>query len=201
MTLARAWLIAFGLFIVPAMASQGFEPIGAIEATMDGRKLTWHVPGSSGGADGSGAMWMSIEPGTATAIIGGFESRDVEFDRDPATGRPVVAGEGSQIVLTFEFPLEASSAELRLPSAGPSEASILFMPAVGNYAVMHGMDEGEVSVSLIEARKTGSSRFEGTFSGRLVDGAGKVLGEITGGRFSVDGASFFDPEQVGPTRK
>jgi hypothetical protein len=201
MTRWTAFLIWLGFGLVPGLASAGFDTIGTIEATVDGRTMTWHVPGGSGGADGSGAMWMSIEPGTATAIIGGFESRDVEFGRDPTTGHPVVAGEGSQIVLTFEFPLEASSAELRLPADGPSEASMLFMPAVGNYAVMHGMDKGEVSVSLIEARKTGSSRFEGTFSGRLVDGAGKVLWEITGGRFSVDGANFFDPEQAGPIRK
>jgi hypothetical protein len=142
-------------------------------------------------------MWMILSPEegeVATAAIGGFESKDIVFGRDPETDLPTVSGEGSQLVITFQSPLGASSAELSLPSQGAGDASVLLMPTVGDYAVMHGMDEGTISVSLIEANKIGPSRFEGKFSGQLVDRDGKFLGQITEGRFQVRSAVYFNPE-------
>ena len=44
-----------------------------------------------------------------------------------------------------------------------------------------------------DARKSGGSRFEGSFSGTVSDRAGKVNRTIANGRFAVDGAVFFDP--------
>src|SRR5690606_41657474 len=65
------------------------------------KTMTWYVPGRNAGDDGSaGALWMSMQPGTGKAVIGGYESRDTTFGRDPATGKPTVSGQGSQVIIT-----------------------------------------------------------------------------------------------------
>ena len=80
--------LVFGLLSAASHAQ--FEPIGTIEATVDGKAMTWHVPGRNADDGSAGAMWMSMQPGTGKAVIGGYESRDTKFGRDPATGKPTV---------------------------------------------------------------------------------------------------------------
>jgi len=184
--------IAFAL--LPTASHAEFESIGTIEATVDGKAMTWHVPAPSAGDDGSaGAMWMSMQPGSGKAVIGGYESRDTRFGRDPATGRPTVSGKGSQVIISFEFPDGASSARFGLPVTGAQDVSVWVLPAIGDHAGMQALATGELSVSRIDARKNGGSRFEGSFSGTVSDRAGKVKRTIANGRFAVDGAVFFDP--------
>lgn len=176
------------------------ETIGTIEATLGGEEKTWYVVTDDVNEAANGAIWMILPGGdgaTATAALGGFESTEVVFSRDPDTGHPGVAGEGSQLVISFEFPLNARNAEINLPAAGPNSSSLILLPRTGDYSRMHGMDRGTISVSRIEANKAGSSIFEGTFSGRVVDRTGEEIGEISNGRFKVDGARFFSADTEG----
>jgi len=185
-------VLVLGFFSAASQAQ--FESIGTIEATVDGKTMTWHVPGRSAGNDGSaGAMWMSMQPGAGKAVIGGYESRDTTFGRDPATGKPTVSGKGSQVIITFDFPERASSARFGLPAKGAEDVSVWVLPTIGDHAGMQVLNAGSLSVSRIEARKSGASRFEGSFSGTISDRAGKVKRTVANGRFAVDGAVFFDP--------
>lgn len=191
MTRRPPLLLLLGLSLLHCVPTGAFEPIGTIEAVMDGQPRTWYIPGGRDSSTGSGAMWMSVSPGVGTAVLGGFESRDVEFGMDPASGIPTATGEGSQIVITFEFLLDVTSAESSLSG---QDFSILFLPAIGDHGRMQGMDQGKLSASLVQASRTDASQFEGTFSGRLVDGDGQVRARLVEGGFKVHGAIFFDPE-------
>lgn len=194
MTTLWRLLITLALAPLPVASHAQFEPIGTIEATIDGKAMTWHVPGRSAGDDGSaGAMWMSMQPGTGKAVIGGYESRDTTFGRDPATGKPTVSGKGSQVIITFDFPERASDAHFGLPATGAQDVSVWVLPTIGDHAGMQALNAGNLSVSRIEARRGGASRFEGSFSGTISDRAGKAKRTVANGRFSVDGAVFFDP--------
>ncbi|HLS55384.1 MAG TPA: hypothetical protein VK052_04880 [Zeimonas sp.] len=194
MTTLRRLLITLALALLPAASHAQFQAIGTIEATIDGKTMTWYVPGRNAGDDGSaGAMWMSMQPGTGKAVIGGYESRDTTFGRDPATGKPTVSGQGSQVIITFDFPERASDARFGLPAKGAHDVSVWVLPTIGDHAGMQVLNAGNLSVSRIEARRSGASRFEGSFSGTISDRAGKVKRAIANGRFTVDGAVFFDP--------
>lgn len=188
-------VLVLGLFSAASHAQ--FDAIGTIEAIVDGKTMTWHVPARSAGDDGSaGAMWMSMQPGTGKAVIGGYESRDTKFGRDPATGKPTVSGKGSQVIISFDFPEGASSARFALPVQGAQDVSVWVLPTIGDHAGMQVLKAGSLSVSRIEARKSGASRFEGSFSGTISDRAGKLKRTVADGRFSVDGAVFFDPARA-----
>lgn len=187
--------LLLGLFSAASHAQ--FEPIGTIEATIDGTTMTWYVPGRDTGDGSAGAMWMSMQPGAGKAVIGGYESRDTKFGRDPATGKPTVSGKGSQVIISFDFPEEASSARFDLPAKGAQDVSVWVLPAIGDHAGMQVLQTGRLSVSRIEARRSGGSRFDGSFSGTISDRAGKVKRTVASGRFAVDGAAFFDPMAKG----
>ncbi len=101
--------------------------------------------------------------------------------------------EGSQMSISFKFPLGANSMEYRMPSVGDDVANVILMTRVGDYASMQPLNDGTVSVTQIEANKTGLSRFEGTFGGKLINKEGVVIGNISDGRFSVDGAVHYQP--------
>jgi hypothetical protein len=191
--------LAMALGAAAANLGADYETVGTIQATLSGKQKTWHVIVDADDEVATGAIWMILPSGdgdTATAAIGGFESTDVVFSQDPDTGHPRVTGEGSQLVISFEFPLNASKVEVDLPTKGANSSSLILLPAVGDYSQMSGMDRGTISISRIEANKTGSSRFEGTFSGRLVDRAGEEIGELVNGRFKVGGARFFNADEV-----
>lgn len=55
---------------------------------------------------------------------------------------------------------------------GSEEVSILLLPRAGVYNVMHGMEEGALNATRIDAQRSGGSAFAGTFSGTLVDNEG-----------------------------
>jgi hypothetical protein len=185
-------VLVLGLFSAASQAH--YESVGTIEATIDGKTMTWHVPDPNAGDDGSaGAMWMAMQPGTGKAVIGGYESRDTKFGRDPATGKPTASGKGSQVIISFDFPEGASSARFDLPVKGAEDVSVWVLPTIGDHAGMQALKAGSLSVSRIESRKSGASRFEGSFSGTISDRAGKMKRTVANGRFTVDGAVFFDP--------
>lgn len=189
------------LTTLPAMllalaAHAEFEPVGTVTALVDGEQRTWYIPGDETGDGGSGAMWMQVEPGTATAVLGGFESRDVRFGRNPDSGVPTVAGEGSQISLSFQFPEGAQQLEARLPTRGNEAVSLLLLPRVGDYRAMYAMEEGHLKVTTLQINRSGTSVFSGEFEGVLRDDEGEVVHRLEKGQFSVEGASFFDLEEA-----
>ncbi len=171
-----------------------FDPIGTITATVDGEPRTWYIPGEVTGDGGSGAIWMMLDEGSGTVVLGGFDSRDVSFGRDPDTGYPSVSGDGSQISVSFGFASGVSSKRYTLPATGDDEASILLLPQAGVYKTMYGMEEGTLNATRIEASRIGPSAFAGTFSGTLVGPEGAVIHRITDGQFTVDQAIFFELE-------
>ncbi|MDO8861061.1 hypothetical protein Q6D67_05035 [Haliea sp. E1-2-M8] len=184
------------LALLPASLHAQFDPIGTITAVVDGEPRTWHIPGATIEDGGSGAMWMMLDDKSGTAVLGGFDSRDIRFGRDPDTGYPSVSGSGSQISISFGFTPGTSSNRYTLPAQGSEEASILLLPQAGVYNVMYDMDEGTLDASRIDASRSGPSAFAGSFSGTLVDKDGAVVHRITDGRFSVDNAMFFELESA-----
>lgn len=190
------YITALSLLLLSLFARADFDPIGTLTATLDGQERTWYIPGDETGDGGSGAMWMEVEAGTATVVLGGFESRAVRFGRDPETDIPSVEGEGSQISLSFQFPQGTQRLDTRLPAEGDEEVSLLLLPTVGDYRVMHGMDEGRLTVTTLETNRQGPSAFSGQFEGVLRDGDGEVVHRLKDGRFSVEGARFFALEET-----
>lgn len=189
-------LTALSLMLLSLFARADFEPIGTLTATVDGQERTWYIPGDETGDGGSGAIWMEVEVGTATVVLGGFESRAVSFGRNPDTGVPTVGGEGSQISLSFQFPRGSQRLETRLPAKGDEEVSLLLLPTVGDYRVMHSMEEGSLTVTTLEANRQGPSTFSGRFEGVLRDRDGDVVHRLEDGRFAVEEASFFALEDA-----
>ena len=186
--------VALPLLLAGMLARAEFDPIGSITATVDGVERTWYIPGETGTDGGSGAMWMEVEPGTGTAVLGGFESRSVTFGRDAQTGAPVVSGEGSQISLSFQFAQGVQSLQAKLPGNGDDQVSLLLLPTAGSYAVMHSMEEGHLNVTTLRANRSGDSSFSGEFHGVLMDRDGALVHRFENGRFSVSNAQFFDLE-------
>ncbi len=194
----RSLCAALVLTIAPTASLHAqFDPIGTITALVDGEPRTWYIPGETSEDSGSGAMWMQPDEGSGTVVLGGFDSRDIRFERHPDTGYPTVSGSGSQISVSFGFRPGASSQRHDLPGKGREEVSILLLPRAGIYNIMYGMDEGSLEATLIDARKSGHSAFAGTFSGNLVNNEGAVIHRITDGRFNVDKATFFELEPSG----
>lgn len=171
--------------------------IGTIEAQLDGQPVTWHVLESDAieGAAGKSALWMQLDEGTRIATIGGFESRDVSFSRDPASGMVHVAGEGSQISLALQFPQGAERVDYVKPGNGPHDAQVVIQPRAGDYSALHMLQSGKLTLDTLVAKQQGDSRFEGTFEGELVNPEGEEVGTLSNGRFSVDQAAFFDPAE------
>ena len=189
---------ALMLTIVPAASVLAqFDPIGTITALVDGEPRTWYIPGETSEGSGSGAMWMLPDEHSGTVVLGGFDSRDIRFERHPDTGYPTVSGSGSQISVSFGFRPGSSSQRHNLPGKGREEVSILLLPRAGVYNVMYGMNEGSLEATLIDARQSGHSAFAGTFSGTLVNNEGTVIHQISDGRFTVDKATFFELESSG----
>lgn len=191
MNISRALCTAL-LALSPVSLHAQFDPIGTITAIVDGEPHTWYIPGATIEDGGSGAMWVMLDEDSGTAVIGGFDSRDIQFGRDPDTGHPAVSGGGSQISLSFGFPLGTSSKHYALPGEDSEAVSILLLPQAGSYNVMHGMEEGTLNATRIDARRSGASAFAGTFSGTLVDNDGVVIHRISDGRFEVDQAIYFE---------
>ena len=174
-------------------ANAGNEVIGTIEATLDGKARTWYVLKTDtvdkGG--GSGAIWMQTDSDQAMVIVGAFETKDVTFTKDAATGMITASGQGSQISLTFKIPPGTESITYRKPETGISLADVFLMTRIGDYASMHPLGEGKITVDRITLDHTENGRIEGRFEGTLLDRDGEPWGRITEGRFEVDGVVQF----------
>jgi hypothetical protein len=174
-------------------ANAGNEVIGTIEATLDGKARTWYVLKTDmvdkGG--GSGAIWMQTGSDQAMVIVGAFETKDVTFTKDAATGTITAGGQGSQFSLTFKIPPGTKSMTYRKPETGISLADVFLMTRIGDYASIHPLGEGQVTVDRITLDDTENGHIEGRFEGTLIDRDGEPWGRIRDGRFEVDGVVQF----------
>jgi hypothetical protein len=183
---ARCLLI---LVLCLAAHSVFAEPriIGTIEAEVDGEPKTWHLLYSNDDASHS-ALWTAHGTGQNMVILGGYESLDITFGKDES-GHPTVSGRGSMLTLNFGFAAGAKSAKHTLPQQGAAPVGVMYLPRVGDYSGMLGMEEGVVEVTTIDMSEDGEAKFTGTFSGKLqsMDEARTTV-SITDGRFEVEQA-------------
>ena len=174
-------------------ANAGNEVIGTVEATLDGKARIWYVIKTDtverGG--GSGAIWMQTDSDQIMVIIGAFETKDVTFIKDAVTGTITASGQGSQISLTFKIPSGTESMTYRKPETGLSLAEVFVMTRIGDYASMHPLGKGQVTVDRFTLHETENGRIKGSFEGTLIDRDGEPWGRVTDGRFEVDGVVQF----------
>ena len=174
-------------------ANAGNEVIGTIEATLDSKARTWYVLKTDtvdkGG--GSGAIWMQTDSDQTMVIVGAFESKDVTFTQDATTGTVTASGQGSQISLTFKIPSDTKSMTSRKPETRISLADVFLMTRIGDYASMHPLGEGQVTVDRIALDDTENGYIEGSFEGTLIDRDGEPWGRVADGHFEVNGVVQF----------
>ena len=183
-------IVCLCLLSVTAFAEH--QVIGTIEAVLNGEKKVWHILQAEDALP-HGAWWMTWDGSVHMASIGGFESKDVKFDKDES-GFPTVDGDGSSLAITFKFDDGGSAVSYSLPSMGAEPASVIFMSTTGGgISSMYGLEEGQITANRIEVVKSGLSGFSGTFSGKLQSMSGKSM-EITDGRFEVSEAGFIDSQ-------
>lgn len=189
---SRALFLAIWLFL-PAFVLSDNEVIGTINAVVDGEETTWYVlkTDTVDAAGGASAMWMATGTEQFRAMIGGFENKDLVFSKDAATGMPSITGEGGQISIWFQFPVNAERMDYQKPSTGGEDADVILLDRLGDITSMRPLDQGSVTVELIEVSDTQAGRFEGSFQGRLINRDGEPAGTISEGRFVVDGAVQF----------
>ena len=179
------------LILVSCLAAHSVfsEPriIGTIDAILDGEPKTWTLIYSDDDASHS-ALWVPHGAGQKMAILGGYESLDITFGKD-GSGHPTVSGPGSMLTINFEFAVGAKSAKHTLPQQGAAPVGVLYLPQVGDYSSMLGMEKGVVEVTTIDMSEDGKAKFSGTFSGKLqtMDEARTTV-SITDGRFEVEQA-------------
>lgn len=166
---------------------------GTIEATVDGRRITWYsVSGESGGRSYSSSSWMELSNGVRVVAVGGFATDDPpleSFEWD-ASGMPASYGDydGPIIGIAIQLAGQESSFTLSFPDADGITA-MTYQPTATLQNVMATtfmVSEGTLSVSSIEV-SGGLANARGTFSGtfRTMQGDGSV--EITDGAFDLEG--------------
>jgi hypothetical protein len=166
---------------------------GTIEATVDGRRITWYsVSGESGGRPYSSSSWMELSSGVRVVAVGGFATDEPpleSFEWD-ASGMPASYGDydGSIIGIAIQLAGQESSSTVSFPDAGGITA-MTYQPTATLQNVMATtfmVSEGTLSVSSIEV-SGGLASARGTFSGtfRTMQGDGVV--EITDGVFDLEG--------------
>lgn len=176
--LTRTLLAAVMLF---ASASVFAEPrtVGSLEATIKGQPIVFHAIHSDVDANHT-AIWMERGAEERVAILGGYESPDIEFADSK------VSGEGAMLVISFGYSAGQFKASYRIPSTEGFPVSILMMSRVGDYTSSRMMEQGQLEVSQIEQLADGMTVFKGTFSGSLEDPEGADAGSmITDGRFEL----------------
>jgi hypothetical protein len=134
---------------------------------------------------------MQTDPDQARVIVGGFERKDVTFTKDAVTGMIAASGQGSQMSLTFKIPSGTKSMTYRKPEIGISLADVFLMTRIGDYASMHPLGEGQITVDRITLDDTENGRIAGSFEGTLIDRDGEPWGRVTDGRFEVNGVVPF----------
>lgn len=179
-------LLAWTVVACSTALAAEHRTIGRIEGTINGQAKIWHLIYSEEDASHS-ALRVQLEGQESMAILGGYESLDVEFSRD-ANGSPSVSGPGSMLVINFRIPAGADNAIYQLPHQGAEVAGVIYLPKVGDYAGMYAMHDGVVEVTRVDIAAAANGEFAGTFSGSFLamDAAGQPI-EITAGRFEAEG--------------
>lgn len=188
----------------PESAAQGLlasalgeEVLGTIEATVDGRAMTWYVvSGRVRGAPYASAVWYRPDDDGVLIGIGGFDTQTPPFDtfETGQGGGAVSYGDYSGPVFSLmlatgadpapyrrEFPSDDMTTYVYLSEARMADMTVMFMP-----------ESGVIDVTALEI-SNGRVRAEGTFSGRLGNPGGEgSFVEVTNGRFSVRGVPHLD---------
>lgn len=173
------------------------EVLGTIEATVDGRLMTWYVvSGSVRGAPYASAAWYRPDDESVLIAIGGFDTRTppLETFETGQNGATVSYGEygGSVMSLLFETGPDPAAFRHALPGDGMTSFVYMAEASMSDVSGMFIPESGAVHVTVLEL-SDGKIRAEGTFSGRLGNpgGEGRFV-EVTGGRFSVRGVPHMD---------
>lgn len=169
-------LLVFGVFVTATALASEQPTVAVIEAAIDGEAVRWE---SFDTEDGPGAMWRN-DGSAGTLTVGGLEATGAD-PRD-------ASWRGSQIAISVQFPLESRSVHHRvLAAAAGGGASIQVIPEAGELTRMLILQEG--SVQMTRGPLDGDAlRFEGRFSGTLVDGEGRPAARVADGRFVVEKA-------------
>ena len=171
---------------------------GTIQATVDGRPMTWYsVFGESDGKPYSSSMWMEQPDAGRMLAVGGFSTEDPPLDTFEwdDTGLPASYGtyDASVIAIAIQLPANQSGFTVTFPDGGGSN-NLSYQPKATLQDVLAStfmMAEGTLSVSDVEI-SDGLGRVEGTFSGTFQTMTGDREVEITDGEFDVEGIPGFE---------
>jgi hypothetical protein len=173
-------LLGTGLLLASVNSLAEPRNVGSLEATVAGQVVVFHAIYSDVDTNHS-ALWMVQDGEQRMAMLGGYESPDVEFSDSK------VSGEGAMLVISFGYLAGQEKASYRIPSADGAPVNILLMSRVGDYTSSRMVEQGQLEVTQIQQLADGTTRFEGTFNGTLEDpdgtGAGTMIAE---GRFELE---------------
>lgn len=136
--------------------------VGSLEATIAGQPMIFHAIHSDVDANHT-AIWMARDGEQRIAMLGGYESLDVEFTDSK------VSGEGAMLVISFGYSALQSEASYLIPSADGVPVNILLMSRVGDHASSRMVGQGQLEVTQIQQLADGTTMFKGTFNGSLED--------------------------------
>jgi hypothetical protein len=169
------------------------EVQGTIEATVDGRRMTWYsVSGESGGRAYSSSSWFELPSGVRVVGVGGFSTDEPpleSFEWD-ASGAPASYGtyDGPVIALAIQLPAEGGGFTVSFPNAGGITA-MSYQPTATFENVLSSSymaSEGTLSVNDVEI-SAGLASAQGRFSGTFRTLGGDQKAVITDGEFHVEG--------------
>ena len=183
---------AIPLPAIPSTSAAGSaaELLGTIEATVDGRSMTWYaVSGTVGEGPYASAVWVG-EPGERHVAAGGFDTREPPLDSFDLDDTGMAASYGSYTgPIMALFVLEAAvtaPATLSFPEAeGRGGVYFQWQADVDDIVnTTFWLTDGTLEVSTFTF-SGGTARLQGTFSGTFRNiGTGEAV-EVTAGRFDV----------------
>lgn len=189
---SRAVVISCLLLLSVASAGAN-EVIGTVEFTLDGEEQTWYVLKSPEGLT-SNALWLQTGPESAAIAVTAFQHADIELTRDERTGSTVPSGSAPALVVSIEFPTDATEVSYTLPvdpSAGQAVVMLLNDWSNPLDSRMLSDGPGEISLDSISVTRDGPSAFSGRFSGALDSGDGNTR-SIESGRFEFEDVTYFE---------
>lgn len=182
-----------------AAAEPPGETIGTIEATLDGEARTWYVvSGEVEGRRQPGAFWMEMGGDERMAVVGGYDTEDLDFSSfELQGGRPVSLGGYEGSMLSIGFPIgDGDGTGSWTPADSDVVVTYLADAQDLDYSAALLLEEGVVETTRIQTE--GTCRFEGRFAGTLRPMGGEGEGvEIVDGAFRVEGCERFDVEGAG----
>lgn len=180
--MTRSYLIGLLLFSSSGMAqaAQNVEFIGEVEAYLDGELTLWKAFDT----DGPAAIWTRLEDGRARVSISALESTTTPFsDRSWL---------GSQVVIQFEIPLDATEVVHRFGAAQRKRAVFRFVPRAADYADVFRMSDGELRIVRVTRKSPQSFSLDGRFDGTVTQ-EGHAPKELSEGRFYVERVVLVEP--------